>query len=123
MEASIEEIIRNLNNVYDYCKPWGNHHVIFEFKFHEIGEPLTYFNMTSPGGHKSRVAHTSDELTQIMFDLSMNFYVVNVNVDIRVSWLTFGVALVESPDHSTNITPELVEAFNRIFELDKWGRG
>ena len=123
MEASTEDIIRNLNNVYDYCKPWGNYHVIFEFKFHEIGEPLTYFNMTSPGGHKSMLAHTSDELTQIMFDLSMNSYVVNVNVDIRVSWVTFNVALVESPDHSTNITPEMVEAFNRIFELDKWGRG
>ena len=117
MEASIEEIIRNLNNVYDYCKPWGNQHVIFEFDFHEFGEPLTYSNMTRRG-YRFKVAHTSDELTQIMFDLSMNSYIVNVNMDIRVGWVKFNVSLVESPDHGTNITPELVETFNRIFELE-----
>jgi hypothetical protein len=35
-----------------------------------------------------------------------------------VGWVKFNVSLVESPDHGTNITPELVETFNRIFELD-----
>jgi hypothetical protein len=58
-----------------------------------------------------------------MFDLSMNSYIVNVNTDIRVGWVKFNVSLVESPDHGTNIVPEMVDAFLRMFELDKRGRG
>ena len=113
---SSDEIIKYLIKVHEYCKNIEHPRVVFELDFHLIGEPLSYSNIPTPSGWHM-VVHTPDDLTRELFDRSMDSYIVDIHVEMAVNLLSFKISLVESPDHGTNITADIIESFNKMFEL------
>ena len=111
-----DEIVKYLIKVHEYCKNIGHPRVVFELVFRLIGEPLSCSNISTPSSRRS-VAFTPDELTRVLFDRSMDSYIVDIHVEMAVNMMSLKISLVESPDHGTNITADIIELFNKMFEL------
>lgn len=122
--ASIEEVVKWVDDVYGFCSKWSRCAPSFEFGVMPIGESLSQINVLDsisiPKNFLGRVS-TRDDLCQKLLEVSLRYSIAHIDVNFYQLGenVTFILVLVESPDHTTNIVPEIVDAFARMFELDR----
>ena len=102
------------------CKKHNINTPFFDFIQPKIGEPLSRdFIMRELANGKGARIWDRDEFYEKMFDSSLHLFISHI--DVTMGYLTRTVnivlCLVESPDYSTNITPTLIEAFGKLYEI------
>ena len=119
-----EDLIEWVDGVYNQCGKWSNCAPSFEFSVTGgvmgVGNGISQYNVYDFIGRVS----TRDDLCKMLFEVSLRYSIAHIDVNFYQLGenVTFILVLVESPDHVTNIVPEMVDAFLRMFELDKRGR-
>ena len=79
----------------------------FEIIFTHIGDSLSDgFMWDQSIRGKTMKIFDKDEFYEHMFEYSLEYYITHI-----------ALCLVESPDHSTNITPNLIDAFGKMYEF------
>lgn len=122
--ARIDEVVKWVDDVYRFCSKWSRCAPSFEFGVMPVGESLSQINVLDsisiPKNFIGRVS-TQDDLCKMLFEVSLRYSIAHIDVNFyRLGEnVTFILVLVESPDHTTNIVPEMVDAFARMFELDR----
>jgi hypothetical protein len=123
-----EDLIEWVDGVYNQCGKWSNCAPSFEFGVMGVGNGISQYNVydiiSRPKSFLGRVS-TRDDLCKMLFEVSLRYSIAHIDVNFYQLGenVTFILVLVESPNHGTNIVPEMVDAFLRMFELDKRGRG
>lgn len=119
--AKTKDLIEWVGGVYNQCSKWGICAPSFEFGVVGVGNSLSRYNVYDFIGRVS----TRDDLCKMLFEVSLRYSIAHIDVNFYQLGenVTFILVLVESPDHGTNIVPEMVDAFLRMFELDKRKRG
>ena len=116
------------NELLEYIDGIGNqcrknrllHHACFEIVFAQIGNPLSrVFMMNQLVSGKAVKIWDKDEFCGRMFDFSLNRYIAHIDVTFGYlsGMVNIVMCLVESPDHNTNITASVIDAFSRLYEL------
>ena len=122
--ASTDEVVKWVNDVYRFCSKWSRCTPSFEFGVMPVGESLSQINVLDsisiPKTFLGRVS-TQDDLCEKLLEVSLRYSIAHIDVNFYQLGenVTFILVLVESPDHTTNIVPEMVDAFARMFELDR----
>jgi hypothetical protein len=119
-EMTENELVEFIDGIGNYCRKNRLHHACFEFIFAQIGNPLSRkFMMNQLISGKTVKIWNKDEFCERMFDSSLNWYIAHIDTIFghlsgRVNIV---VCLVESPDHDTNITAPVIDAFSRLYEF------
>ena len=119
-EMTESELIGYIDVVCNSCKKHGINTPYFDFVKPKIGDPLSRgFIMREIANGKAARIWDRDEFHEKMFDSSLQFSIAHI--EVIMGYLTRAVniivCLIETPDHSTNITPTLIEAFNKLYEI------
>jgi len=120
--ARTDEVVKWVNDVYRFCSKWNRCAPSFEFGVMPVGESLSQINVLDsisiPKNFIGRVS-TQDDLCKMLFEVSLRYSIAHIDVNFYQLGenVTFILVLVESPDHGTNIVPEMVDAFLKMFEL------
>jgi len=114
------ELIGYIRDVCNSCKKHNITTPYFDFIQMKVGDPLSEdFIMRELANGKMARVWDRDEFYEKMFDSSLQFSISHI--DVIIGYLTetvrIIVGLIETPDHSTNITPTLIEAFNKLYEI------
>ena len=114
------ELIGYVGNLCNSCREHGINTPYFDFIQMKVGDPLSEdFIMRELANGKMARVWDRDEFYEKMFDSSLQFSISHI--DVIIGYLTetvrIIVGLIETPDHSTNITPTLIEAFNKLYEI------
>ena len=119
-EMTENELIVYIGDVCNSCKKHGIKHPYFDFVKPKVGDPLSrgFIMMELANGKAARI-WDRHEFCEKMCDSSLHLSVSHI--EIIMGYLTRAVniivCLIETPDHSTNITPTLIEAFNKLYEI------
>ena len=114
------ELIGYIGDVRNSCKKHGIDTPYFDFVQLKVGDPLKdEFIMREIANGKAVRIWDKDEFHEKMFDSSLQFSIAHIEVIMGYLTQTVEiiVCLIETPDHSTNITPALIEAFNKLYEI------
>lgn len=119
-EMTESELIGYIGVVCNTCRKHGIATPYFDFVKHKIGDPLSKgFIMSELANGKAVRIWDKDEFCAKMFDSSLHLSIAHI--EVIMGYLTRAVniivCLIETPDHSTNITPTLIEAFNKLYEI------
>lgn len=122
--ASTEEVVKWVDGVYGFCSKWNRCVPSFEFGAMPIGERLSQINVLDSISNPKNFlgcVFTQDDLCKKLLEVSLRYSIAHIDVNFyrMGETVTFILVLVESPDHTTNIVPEIVDAFARMFELDR----
>ena len=119
-EMTESELIGYIGNVCNSCKKHNITTPYFDFVQPKVGDPLSrgFIMMELANGKAVRI-WDKDKFCEKMFDSSLQFSIAHI--EVIMGYLTrvvnIIVCLIETPDHSTNITPALIEAFNKLYEI------
>jgi hypothetical protein len=114
------ELTEYIGDVCNSCRKHGIKHPYFDFVQPKVGAPLSrgFIMMELANGKAARI-WDRDEFCEKMFDSSLQFSISHI--EVIMGYLTRAVniivCLIETPDHSTNITPTLIETFNKLYEI------
>lgn len=114
------ELLAYIGDVCNSCKKHGISTPYFDFIKPRVGDPLSReFIMRELGNGRGVRIWDRDEFCEKMFDSSLHLSITHI--EFIMGYLTRTVeiiiCLIETPDHSTNITPTLIEAFNKLYEI------
>lgn len=114
------ELTEYIGDVCNSCRKHDITTPYFDFVQPKIGSPLSrgFIMMELANGRGVRI-WDRDEFHEKMFDSSLQFSIAHIEVIMGYLTRTVNiiVCLIETPDHSTNITPTLIEAFNKLYEI------
>ena len=119
-EMTESELIGYIGDVCNSCKKHGIKHPYFDFVQSKVGYPLSRgFIMSELTNGKTVRIEDKDEFHEKMFDSSLQFSIAHIEVIMGYisGMVNIIVYLIETPDHSTNITSALIEAFNKLYEI------
>ena len=119
-EMTENELIGYVGDVCNSCKKHGISTPYFDFVQQKIGDPLSRgFIMRELATGKAARIWDRDEFCEKMFDSSLHLSISHIEIIMGYLTQTVNiiVCLIETPDHSTNITPALIEAFNKLYEI------
>lgn len=114
------ELTEYIGDVCNSCKKHGIKHPYFDFIQSRVGYPLSRgFIMSELTNGKAVRIWDRDEFHEKMFDSSLHLSIAHIEVIMGYisGMVNIIVYLIETPDHSTNITPTLIEAFNKLYEI------
>ena len=119
-EMTESELTEYIGDVCNSCKKHNITTPYFDFLKPRVGDPLSReFIMRELGNGKGVRIWDKDEFHEKMFDSSLQFSIAHIEVILGYLTETVEIiiCLIETPDHSTNITPALIEAFNKLYEI------
>lgn len=118
-EMTESELIGYIGDVCNSCKKHGISTPYFDFVQSRVGYPLSRgFIMSELANGKAVRIWDRDEFHEKMFDSSLHLSIAHIEVIMGYlsGAVNIIVCLIETPDHSTNITPALIEAFNKLYD-------
>ena len=116
------ELTEYIGEVCYSCKKHGITTPYFDFVQPKVGDPLSRdFIMRALANGKGTRIWDRDEFHEKMFDFSLSKYIAHIEVIMGYISRTVNiiVCLIETPDYSTNITPTLIEAFSKLYEIER----
>ncbi len=121
-EMTENELIGYIGEVCNSCRKYDIDLPYFDFIYLKVGDPLSRdFIMGEWASGKVARIWDKDKFCEKMFDSSLHFSIAHI--EILLGYLTRTVRIIiclsETPDHSTNITPTLIEAFNKLYEIER----
>ena len=119
-EMTESELTKYIGEVCNSCRKYAITTPYFEFVQPNVGDPLSRdFIMRELANGKGVRIWDRDEFHEKMFDSSLQFSISHIEVILGYLSGTVNiiVCLIETPDHSTNITPALIEAFSKLYEI------
>ena len=119
-EMTALELTEYMGDVYNSCIKYGIKHPYFDFIQSRFGYPLSRgFIMSELTNGKAVRIWDRDEFHEKMFDSSLHLSIAHIEVIMGYLTQTVNIIvyLIETPDHSTNITPTLIDAFNKLYEI------
>lgn len=119
-EMTENELIGYIGDVCNSCKKHGINTPYFDFVKPKVGDPLSRdFIIAELENGKAVRIWDKDEFCEKMFDSSLQFSIAHIEVIMGYLTQTVEIiiCLIETPNHSTNITPALIEAFNKLYEI------
>jgi len=114
------ELTEYIGDVCNSCRKHGIVQPYFDFVQMKVGDPLSRdFIMRELANGKSVRIWDKDEFHEKMFDFSFSKYIAHIEVVMGhiTRSVNIIVCLIETPDYSTNITPTLIEAFSKLFDI------
>ncbi len=119
-EMTENELLTFIGDVCNSCRKHDIDTPYFDFVQPKIGDPLSRdFIMGELVRSKAARIWDRDEFHEKMFDSSLHLSIAHIEVTMGYISRTVNIiiCLIETPDHSTNITPDLIEAFSKLYEI------